>query len=914
MTEILWFADNDSEDINLVGGKGANLARLARAGFPVPGGFTITTGAYRTFLAGSGLADQIKQIVSGIDYADPDKLEAATARIRDLICATDLPPELTGPIRAAYELLGSDSYVAVRSSGAAEDLEGASFAGLHDTYLDIRGHEGLLDAVRRCWASLWTARATSYRSTKGFDHFESPIALVVQTMVESEVSGVVFTANPINEATDEIVVNASWGLGEAIVGGITTPDEFVLHHDTLRIIERRLGEKEVRVVRDPSTGVGTVTEETDPASRARWSLTDAQVADLAQICRRIQTAYDGFPCDIEWCLAGGEVYIVQCRPITGVNFSWDADVTASVPGKDNEDQEIWSRAWADDIWTGAVTPLMFTWRGLANTSGSTRVYTDYGRPDFGYKSRRLYKYYKGIVYNNPYQDREFIEATLPSALRTPLLGRLPVDWHEDVLKSPFSLLKYLKGHLRYHVVNFEHGLKWTHTLEKVVATQADKLDGASDDQLRRMSDRELKRYIDEMIAIETEFYDVVIYGLLYLMRDTLTLLGVMLATWYDGDNTGAFADVLTGCREPTPTFRENVALWQLAQRIRNSPTLSATFREHEGAAFFERLADTDEGRAFRADYDAFLADHGHRGHDDRDIYYSRRAEDPGVDYRAFISIVSADTVDPEVKEKEVSAHREAVIDEIAENLRRKPFGALRVEAFKILVSYAHRCLAARDSERQFVDRSTFAIKKGFLEVNRRLRERGYFTSERDFYFLTMPELYSLFDGGPETRLIRAKIDSRMRNFDLAYNRDATLPFFLQRGRAAALDAAPLHGDGVFRGVGTSRGTVTGTARVVKTLKEIGRIKEGEILVTNSTDPGWTPAFLLIKGIVLETGGLLAHGALLAREFGFPGVQIASALQHIPDGATISLDGDAGIVVLESTPDTSDPRADDLVPA
>ena len=344
------------------------------------------------------------------------------------------------------------------------------------------------------------------------------------------------------------------------------------------------------------------------------------------------------------------------------------------------------------------------------------------------------------------------------------------------------------------------------------------------------------------------------------------------------------------------------------------PQLADAVREHEGAAFFERLADTDEGRAFRADYDAFLADHGHRGHDDRDIYYSRRAEDPGVDYRAFISIVSADTVDPEVKEKEVSAHREAVIDEIAENLRRKPFGALRVEAFKILVSYAHRCLAARDSERQFVDRSTFAIKKGFLEVNRRLRERGYFTSERDFYFLTMPELYSLFDGGPETRLIRAKIDSRMRNFDLAYNRDATLPFFLQRGRAAALDAAPLHGDGVFRGVGTSRGTVTGTARVVKTLKEIGRIKEGEILVTNSTDPGWTPAFLLIKGIVLETGGLLAHGALLAREFGFPGVQIASALQHIPDGATISLDGDAGIVVLESTPDTSDPRADDLVPA
>ena len=192
-----------------------------------------------------------------------------------------------------------------------------------------------------------------------------------------------------------------------------------------------------------------------------------------------------------------------------------------------------------------------------------------------------------------------------------------------------------------------------------------------------------------------------------------------------------------------------------------------------------------------------------------------------------------------------------------------------------------------------------------MEVNRRVSERGLLDGGRDFYFLARPELYDVLDGRANLRLCKAKIAARMRDFDRVYSKEVTPAFYLERDRPIDLDAPIVHGDGVFRGAGTSRGKVTGKARVIKNLKDIGRVQQGEILVTNSTDPGWTPVFLVISGIVLETGGMLAHGALLAREYGFPAVQIAGAMKFIPDGAMISIDGDAGVVIVESIPEEAE---------
>ncbi|MGH7963050.1 MAG: PEP/pyruvate-binding domain-containing protein, partial [Candidatus Binatia bacterium] len=329
-TTTIWFADPQATDLSQVGGKGANLGRLTQAGFVVPPGFVVGTTAYAAHI--EGLKGQIADLLGTVNYNDPEKLEASVSEIRSWITTAKMPSAVADEIARAYEKLGGDLYVAVRSSGTAEDLIGASFAGLHDTYLDIRGRDQVIDAVKRCWASLWTARAAFYRHTQGFDHFSTSIAVVVQTMVESEVSGVMFTGNPINAATDQIVINASWGLGEAVVSGIVTPDEFIVRHKDLKVLNRTLGMKEVQIVRDADTGNGTIKEIVPERRRTVFTLSPEQVTALAEIGRRIQAAYEGFPQDIEWAYQAGKFYVLQARPITGVEFSWDADVTDSVQG------------------------------------------------------------------------------------------------------------------------------------------------------------------------------------------------------------------------------------------------------------------------------------------------------------------------------------------------------------------------------------------------------------------------------------------------------------------------------------------------------------------------------------------------------------------------------------------------------
>lgn len=240
------------------------------------------------------------------------------AQSRRLIVGTEVPPAIAAEIISCYAKLGAD-------------LDGASFAGLHDTYLDIRGDDAVIDAVKRCWASLRTARAVSYRKTQGFNAFPS-LAIVVQQMVESEVSGVMFTGNPINTATDELMINASRGLGEAVVSGIVTPDEYIVSHRNLKVLQKTLGSKRVQVIRDTEKGVGTIHCEMPEEKRARYTFSDEQVAELAAVGRKVQAAYEGMPQDIEWGYAGGKVYVLQSRPVTGVAFSRDADVTESVQG------------------------------------------------------------------------------------------------------------------------------------------------------------------------------------------------------------------------------------------------------------------------------------------------------------------------------------------------------------------------------------------------------------------------------------------------------------------------------------------------------------------------------------------------------------------------------------------------------
>ncbi|ACJ15796.1 phosphoenolpyruvate synthetase [Thermococcus onnurineus NA1] len=329
---IKWFEELGKKDVALVGGKGANLGELTNAGIPVPPGFCVTAEAYKYFVEnvrvedGRTLQEWILDIITQTNVDDSKQLQENTAKIREKIISMEMPAEIAKEIVDAYKKLSQrfnkDAvYVAVRSSATAEDLPEASFAGQQETYLDVYGEDDVLDKVKRCWASLWTARATFYRAKQGFDHSKVYLSAVVQKMVNSETSGVMFTANPVTNDRSEIMINAAWGLGEAVVSGAVSPDEYIVEKGTWKIKEKYIAKKEIMIVKNPETGKGTVTVKTaeylGPEYVEKQVLTDEQILEVAKIGARIEEHY-GWPQDIEWAYDkdDGKLYIVQSRPIT----------------------------------------------------------------------------------------------------------------------------------------------------------------------------------------------------------------------------------------------------------------------------------------------------------------------------------------------------------------------------------------------------------------------------------------------------------------------------------------------------------------------------------------------------------------------------------------------------------------------
>lgn len=893
---IIWFADPQCTNIDMVGGKGANLGRLATADLPVPPGFVIGTDAYIAHIA--PVKDRIAATLERVDYENAEELEHLVEQIRHIIVDTDMPADVAAQIRTAYGELGG-AYVAVRSSGTAEDLEGASFAGLHDTYLDVQGPEAVLDAVKRDWASLWTGRAVAYRKSGGFTAFPS-IAVVVQTMVPAEVSGVMFTGNPLNEATDEIMINASWGLGEAVVQGITTPDEYILRHKRFEVLEKTIGSKEVEVVCNPDTGLGAVSRAVDDERRTQFTLTDAQAADLARVGAGVQDLYEGFPQDIEWAYAEGKFMLLQARPITGVAFSWDADVTHSVQGNDDLEavpyDNIWSRVFPEEMWTGAITPLMFSWRcwGL-NQCHSVGVHA-FGYPDQDHTTRRLWRYHRGVSYYNVEADRHRIKESIPPQLRPGMLHKIPTMYHEEVLNAPFDWGRYYNMFRKVESERPDMGFNWWSHLERDFIsseTYREATRPRTKEERESMTDEELKQHLADVIRLEISSYDPPWNGLLWYMGEAMGWLGWICFNWYNGERENVSVDLVTGVRRPNIVGEEAHAAWELANMIGRSPELRSLLEIYPDERFFDFLDQCIDGPTFREKYEKYVTERGHRGHPDRDIYFDRRADNVMVDLIPWQGML--DEPDPRPAELETRQRLEDSIKHVHDNLAAQDNGTWKAFLFDTLVDFTHRSLEYRDNEREVMDWSTYDIKICFEEVGRRCVERGRLAEVKECYFLTMEELYDVLAGRDNPRMTRAKVDARRKNFD-EINTGARDPVpFIQRSRPSAIDEPEITGEGVLPGKPTSAGRVTGVARVVHELNQIGRINRGDILVVHATDPGWMPVFGRIKGIVLESGGLISHGAIIAREFGLPGAQLAGARRLIPDGATITVNGDSGLI-------------------
>jgi rifampicin phosphotransferase len=902
MGSVVWFSEDGATRRDLVGGKGANLGLLTAAGFAVPPGFVVATEAYRLHLEAIDSDPGIATLVDGIDYDEPRKLEEATAAIRALIIATPLAAASRSAIADAYRSLsGTNGAVAVRSSGTAEDTAEASFAGLHDTFLDVRGEEVLFESIRACWASLWTARATRYRHDKGFDHLSADLAVVVQAMVDSECAGVMFTANPLTGATDEVIVNASWGLGESVVSGLVTPDEFVLAKATLDLRRTSIGDKTAEIIRDVDAPSGVVTRDVDPARRLRPSLSEDQLRRLGQMGKRVEDHYGQMPQDVEWALADGEFFLLQSRDVTGVELSWDDEVDGWQDLPDDPSY-VWTRRWADEYWTGPITPLFYSIRGEERQRIHTMVQKRMGNPELA--RMRLQKYRKAEVYWNANFEKEMVATVLPKSLRTPaVMAKTPSSWWDEIAEAPFSVRKYLNIYARTLLLEPEAGpTKWIGVVYEHLDHNTTEGDGKSDAELADLTDRELRRYALARMDLAVEMRSTMWTAFFVYGPGMLSLLGDWLARWYTGQNPHAFSDLVSGLPKQSVTLRENEELWKMAGLIRADSVLASAFDAWSDGAFLEKVDEIAGAEEFARRYAAFKREHGHRGQADRDMWYPNRFEDPAIDYRSLKVILTSDSDrSPAEREEQMKARREAATDEVVENLRRQPLGLMKAEAFKVLLSQLHRFLTVRDDERHFVDRLAWSMKRTMLEVNRRILERDLLDGTKDFYFLAIEELFDVLESRHDPRRVRAKIAGRRENFERFDRKEITPPLYMRNGETVELDRAEVDaGDegGKLVGMGTSPGLTTGPARIVRSLTELDRVSKGDILVCQATDPGWTPAFLVISGLVLETGGMLAHGSCLSREYGLPAVQVRDAMSLIKDGQVITVDGAAGAVLLE----------------
>ncbi len=312
---VLWFYEIDKDDIPTVGGKGANLGEMTKAGFPVPGGFVVTSSAYVHMIEVNNLEDKIKAMLKDLNVEDATALNRASHQVIELIEKSPFPKDIEEQVFKAYDKLGNNPWVAVRSSATAEDLPEASFAGQQETYLNVRGDASVIVHIRKAWASLFEPRAIYYRVQQGFDHFKVALAVPVQKMVQSDISGIMFSINPVTNDKTHIVIEAVWGLGENIVQGAVTPDHYEVDKSELKLIQHKTVHQDIEMVR---SGEGNIQRKVPSSRQDKRKLTDAQAVEVATLGKKLQQHYF-FPQDSEWAIENGKLYVVQTRPITTVN-------------------------------------------------------------------------------------------------------------------------------------------------------------------------------------------------------------------------------------------------------------------------------------------------------------------------------------------------------------------------------------------------------------------------------------------------------------------------------------------------------------------------------------------------------------------------------------------------------------------
>jgi len=882
-------------DIGLVGGKGANLGELVGAGLPIPGGFCITATAYRHFLRLTGIDEEIADVLQGREGDHERSAEELSSLIGGLIQSQEMPQSLSEPVLASYRRMSaqhSAMRVAVRSSATAEDLPGFSFAGQQDTYLGIRGDQELLASVRRCWASLWTPRAISYRQSRGFRHEDVYIAVVVQEMFPSEVSGVLFSVDPLTGNRRRMVVNASWGLGEAIVSGLVDADYWILDRENSAVLEERIGNKLNRIDQSPD-GSGVVHIPVAPDDQGRPCLSPGQLEELVRLGNSIEQHY-GYPQDVEWGYAGGRFAILQAREVTGVEIDFGEELDRWNRTQADDDEIVWTRAWADSFQTAPTTPLMYTIQQKLIARSYDDMYELYGLKSF--LNRRLYRWHR----TRPYHSTTYEEARLqliPRFARTnDSLIYFPPEDRDRIRNLPFQWWKVVYAQLHALLTAPRYSFwRCADTFYREYPQQVARFKAAANIDFKMASFEQLMHVFDVSEECFIDHARSTTPGIMDYCYFLILALSNLLDRWVGDVDQSRFAALMSGIS--TRTVQENAEIWRIARRAAISPVLQEAFSSPDAATIMERLGATAEGSAYLASIQAYIAENGHRGGSERDLAFPRWRHRPELFVNALRSLISGDqSSDPEITEAKMVERRERTTAEVLQALRASRGGFIKAKIFETVLRWTLKYVRMRDDQRYYCDHYMTIRHDIFLAIGDRMIERTLISERSDIFFLGLEEIQDLWGGRLPAVRAKRRIEIRKVQHE-KYGNDAP-PFFIRGGLPVFIAEDTFDGT-ELRGIAASPGRVRARARVCKTLDEASKLEKGDILVAVATDPGWTPAFSVIAGVVVETGGPLAHATLVSREYGIPCVTTVSrATERIRDRQMITIDGYSGCVLLE----------------
>ncbi|NOZ49016.1 MAG: phosphoenolpyruvate synthase [Chloroflexi bacterium] len=872
------------------GGKGLNLSRLIRAGFPVPPGFLLTTAAYRSFVIANGLQRIIDAAIAGVAADDPAALQQASTTIREAFGRGTMPAALVKTVTDTYAGR-QQAAVAVRSSATAEDLPDLSFAGQQDTFLNVVGTEALLTAIVQCWSSLWTARAIGYRLRNHIPHHGLGLAVIVQEMVASEVSGVLFTANPLTGQRNQMVIDATLGLGEALVSGLVEPDQYVIDGETMQIVEKKLGAKATRIDAVANGGVRTVQQD----HSQQQALSDTEILQLAAWGQDVAQHYDNQPQDIEWAYADNSFTILQARPITSL-YPLPTDlpprplrVLASL-GAVQGMQDPFTPSGQDALCHFLVSVSNTVGAGLDMNSQNFLLIA----------GERIFIDVTGMLRHRLGRSllQRVLGAVEPSigAVMQPLLAdpELAVQQQRPRPATVWRLLRRFIPIVARFALSMIMPERSRRQGQRMIAQAIVQV------QEQMAKPAELHVHLQSIAHLYDEIPAHVLPRLLPRLACGMASLNGLLFLSRQATGSDQLALEITRGLPHNVTTEMDLALWRTAQILRAAPELEVHWRNDAGALsrlYIERKLSP----AVLQTLDDFLNTYGVRGLAEIDMGRPRWRQDPTPVFQALQSYLSID--DPEQAPDAVfargAARAEAAIAELATAAATLPRGWIKARLVRFLARRVRALAGLRETPKWTIINIFSAVRVLLLHDGAALVTAGILNAADDIFFLHLCELQELAAGKHEGW--QTLVAERRAVYAREMGRGRVPRVLLSDGRTfyEGLGATP-DATGAIHGNPVSPGVAEGRVRVVLDPHHAD-LQPGEILVCPGTDPSWTPLFLAAAGLVMEVGGLMTHGSVVAREYGIPAVVgVHQATKRLTTGQRIRLDGATGeIRILET---------------